>query len=140
MENSKVMKPFEVLQYIVLYDSNNNLLNGARYYKIYLAAEIPVSNFWSIIVYDILSRLMIRTEQKWLSVFKNCKNLDINNDGSVDVFYGPQPPGGKMNNWIQTIPGNYWNMILRLYSPCEKWFNNKWTPSSIEEIIISNDN
>jgi hypothetical protein len=58
------MNLFEVLQYVVSYDSDYKLLDGARYYKICLPADIPATDFWSIIVYDYLSHLMIRTNQK----------------------------------------------------------------------------
>jgi hypothetical protein len=83
---------------------------------------------------------MIHTRQKWPSVFKNCNNLVINNDGSVEVFFGPEAPYGKMNNWIKTVPGNYWHMVLRIHNPCESWFNNVWEPGKIEQILLTTDN
>jgi hypothetical protein len=43
----------------------------------------------------------------------------VNNDGSVEVYFGPKAPAGKGNNWVQTIPGKGWFMILRLYGPLE---------------------
>jgi len=45
------------------------------------------------------------------------KALKTNADGSVDVYFGPRPPKGLENNWVQTIPGKGWFMILRLYGP-----------------------
>ena len=42
---------------------------------------------------------------------------------------------GKENNWVKTIPGGQWYMILRLYYPLESWFDKKWQPGEIEEII-----
>jgi hypothetical protein len=83
---------------------------------------------------------MIHTRQKWPSVFKNCNNLVIKNDGSVEVFIGPEAPYCNMNNWIQTIPGNSWHMTLHLYNPCESWFNNVWEPDKIEQILLTTDN
>jgi hypothetical protein len=32
-------------------------------------------------------------------------DLQVNDDGSVDVYVGPKPPEGKESNWVQTIPG-----------------------------------
>jgi hypothetical protein len=55
-----------------------------------------------------------------------------NADGSVDVYFAPEAPAGKENNWIQTIPGKGWFMILRLYGPLEPWFNQTWRPGEIE--------
>ena len=56
----------------------------------------------------------------------------INADGSVHIYFGPKPPTQKAN-WIQTVPGKGWNMILRLYSPTEPWFDKTWRPGEIEE-------
>ena len=53
-------------------------------------------------------------------------------DGSVDVYFGPKAPAGKENNWVQTIPGKGWNTLLRLYSPLEPWFDKTWRPGDIE--------
>lgn len=56
----------------------------------------------------------------------------VNEDGSVDVYFGPQAPDGKQNNWIQTIPGKGWNMYFRLYGPLEPWFDKTWKLSEIQ--------
>lgn len=60
-------------------------------------------------------------------------------DGSVDVWFGPEAPAGKENNWIKTVPGKSWNMILRLYYPLESWFNRSWRPGEIEEVNLKCD-
>lgn len=49
-------------------------------------------------------------------------------DGSVDVYFGPREPQSKENNWVQTIPGQRWNTLLRLASPLEPWFDKTWRP------------
>jgi len=67
------------------------------------------------------------------SIGSQNKNLKINADGSVAVYFGPQAPGGEENNWIQTIPGKKgWFMILRLYGPLEPRFDETWRPGEIE--------
>jgi hypothetical protein len=60
------------------------------------------------------------------------KDLIVNADGSVDVYFGPKPPAGKEPNWVQTVPGQTWFTILRLYGPLEPWFNKTWQPGEIE--------
>jgi len=37
-----------------------------------------------------------------------------------------QPDGGKPGNWIQTVSGKAWFVILRLYSPLEPFFDKNW--------------
>ena len=36
------------------------------------------------------------------------------------------------SDWIQTMPGEGWFTILRLYSPLEPFFTKEWRPSEIE--------
>jgi len=121
-------------QYIFSEDIKGSPLDGGKSYKMHLAPKIPASDFWSVIVYDNETNLIIRNEQLWPSVHSNSKNLVINPDGSVDVSFGPKSPAGKDNNWVQTNPGKGWNMILRLYYPQEPLFNKSWKPGDIEEI------
>jgi hypothetical protein len=124
----------EEVQHIISHDSEGRLLEGQRMYKLHLPAPIPASDFWSIIVYDQASRLIIHTDQAWPSVFSNDTHLICNSDGSVDAWFSPDAIKGKENNWIKTIPGKKWYMILRLYYPLKEWFDNKWRPGEIEEI------
>ena len=125
----------EELNYIASFDSGGKSLDGSKNYKFHLPPNIPASNFWSVIVYDKQTQLIIRTDQPWPSVFSSSKKLLINQDGSVDVWFGPKAPAAKENNWVKTIPGKSWNMILRLYYPMESWFDKSWKPGEIEEVI-----
>jgi hypothetical protein len=124
------------MQHIISYDSKGCLLEGSKTYKLHLPSDIPASEFWSIIVHDSQSRLIIHTDQPWPSVFSN-KNLVYNNDGSVDAWFGPDSIKGKENNWVKTIPGAYWYLVLHLYFPTKSWFDKDWRPSEIEEITIT---
>jgi hypothetical protein len=122
------------MQITISFDSKGHLLEGGKSYKLHLPKSIPASDFWSIIVYESLNRLMIHTSQPWPSVFSTDKNLVWNYDKSVDVYFGPDPVDGKETNWIKTEPGKQWYMILRLYYPLESWFNKKWQPGAVEEL------
>jgi hypothetical protein len=76
---------------------------------------------------------MVQTDQQFPSISSQQKDLVVNADGSVDIYFGPKAPAKKAN-WIQTVPGKGWNTILRLYSPTEAWFDKTWRPGEIEKL------
>ena len=113
-------------------DAQNNPLDGAKNYKLRLPPDVPAKTFWSVIVYSAQTRSMVQTNQQFPSVSSQNKNVQKNGDGSVDLYFGPKAPQGKEANWVQTIPGQNWFTILRLYGPLEPWFNKTWRPGEIE--------
>jgi hypothetical protein len=48
------------------------------------------------------------------------------------VWFGPKAPAGYEANWVQTVPGKGFNLLLRLYGPLEPWFNQSWRPGDLE--------
>lgn len=120
-------------QYMAAFvDAKGNPLDGGKNYKLHLPPNIPVANFWSVILYDNQTRSMLQNDQQWPAVSSQTKGLLVNPDSSVDVYFGPKPPPGKENNWVQTIPGKGWNTLLRLYGPLQPWFDKTWRPGEIE--------
>jgi hypothetical protein len=113
-------------------DANGDYLDGSRSYKLTLPPNIPVKNFWSVVLYDPQTRSMLQTDQQFPSINSLTGNPEINKDTSVDLFFGPIVPKGKENNWIQTIKGKGFFLIIRLYGPLEPWFDQSWRPGKIE--------
>ena len=124
----------ENAEHIITKDADGNALTGGKHYVFHLSPDIPAKEFWSVIVYDSKTRLIIKNDQMWPSVYATSKGLKYNKDGSIDVFFGPGNYTGNKNNWIQTIPGKEWTMVLRLYGTTESWHNQTWMPCEIEAI------
>jgi len=113
-------------------DATGHYLDGTKNYRLHLPPNIPAKDFWSLIVYDPQTRSLLQTDQQFPSAGNQREGIGINTDNSVDVFFGPAAPPGKEANWIQTIPGKGWWVILRLYGPLESWFDKTWKPGEIE--------
>ena len=62
------------------------------------------------------------------------RDVCFNADGSTDIYFGPTAPAGKESNWIQTVPGKGWWIILRLYNPLQSFFDKSWRPTEIEPL------
>lgn len=122
-------------QYAVAYiDADGQALDGGKSYRVHLPPDVPAKDYWSFVVYDNQTRAMLQTDQQFPSVSSARKTTKANDDGSYDVYFGPEAPKGKESNWIQTIPGKGWNMIFRLYGPLEPWFKKTWRPGNPELI------
>ena len=119
-------------------DSGGQAFDGAKTYKVTLPPNIPAAKFWSLTLYDNQTRSMLQTAQRFPRAGSQSfpsPAAEANADGSTTVYFGPSKPiGVKDGNWIQTLPGKGWFVILRLYSPLEPFFTKTWRPSEIEEV------
>ena len=117
-------------QYAIAYsDAQGNTFDGSKTYKFNVPANPPMNDFWAFTIYDNQTRSMLQTDQQFPGVDSNTEGLVQNEDGSWDIFIGPEAPAGYENNWIQSIPGKGWNTIFRLYGPLDPWFDGEWYPS-----------
>jgi hypothetical protein len=74
---------------------------------------------------------MLQTDQQFPSL--NSQNgVEVNTDGTTDIDFGPKAPEDKESNWIQTVPGKGWNLLLWLYGPLEPWFDGTWRPVEVD--------
>ena len=113
-------------------DADGALLAGHDNYRLTLPPNVPAKDFWSIVVYDPQTRSELQTGQPFPSRNNQTGDLKYNEDGSVDLHFGPSAPSGGESNWIQTVPSKGWFAILRLYGPLEPWFEKTWIPGDIE--------
>jgi hypothetical protein len=115
-------------------DSEGRILYGEKNYKLNMPADVPAKDFWSIVVYDPQTRSMLQTDQEFPNKNSKKDKLTYNEDGSVDLYFGPNAPEGKEENWIQTVPGKAWFVLFRTYGPLEPWFEKTWQLNDFERI------
>ena len=115
-------------------DIDGQALDGARQYRLYMPAGVPAKDFWSIVAYDPQTRSELQIGQPYPSRNSERDELRYNDDGSINIYFGPEAPVGYENNWIETVPGKGWFILLRLYGPLEGWFDQTWRPSDIEPV------
>ena len=101
--------------------------------------DIPQSRFWSVTVYDRQTRSMLQTDQLMPRLGSQSGTVRSNADGTTDLYFGPQAPEGKEDNWLQTLPGKGWFPILRLYSPGQAFFDKSWRAGELEPITSSSN-
>jgi hypothetical protein len=114
-------------------DADGEFLDGSLSYSLHVPPQVPVKNFWSVVAYDASSRSMLRNGEKFPSI-SQYTGPEINADGSVDIYFGPSSPSGKEKNWIKTVPGHGWFMIMRFYGPLEPFFDKSWKPEDIRRV------
>jgi hypothetical protein len=118
--------------YIAGLDSESRPLDGSKTYRLHLPANFPVRDNWSVTIYDTQTRSMLQTDQKFAGLNSLGERLKTNPDGSIDVYFAPEPPEGMEDNWVQSIPEKSWFIILRAYGPLEPWLDQTWRPSELE--------
>ncbi|MFJ9700221.1 DUF1214 domain-containing protein [Streptomyces fradiae] len=102
-------------------DSTGAWLDGARHYTLTLPRGIPAKNFWAVNVYDPQTRSLLRTDDPYPSVNSLSGAVRPEDDGDTVVHFGPTAPEGREGNWVRTVPGKGWFVMLRLYGPLESW-------------------
>lgn len=118
-----------------IHDSNGDLLDGARTYRLHVDPHPPAKNFWAVDVYDTQTRSLLQVPSTiWPALASNTGTLHANDDGSYDLYFGPTPPDGMESNWVETLPGKSWFQLFRLYGPLQPWFDQSWKLNEFERI------
>jgi hypothetical protein len=121
-------------QYIgVQKDKDGHWLMGQNNYTLHVPPNAPVAQFWALTVYDTETRCFIDTRYEKAGVDSRM-DLARNDDGSVDLYFGPESPPGKEKNWTPTLPGRGWFAYFRFYAPTEAYFDRSWSLPDLEKV------
>jgi len=117
-------------------DADGEPLDGGKTYKATFPKGIPAERFWSVTVYNMQTRSIIQTNQKFPRAGSQSfpsPAAQTDEDGSTTVYYGPDKPEGVFEgNWVQTNPNEGWFQILRCYSPSKAFFDKTWQAGKVE--------
>jgi hypothetical protein len=111
------------------------VLDGGKTYRLHVDPNPPAKNFWALDVYDTQTRSLLQVPSTiYPAVASNSGDLQANEDGSYDLYFGPNAPEGKESNWVETIPGKCWFQLFRLYGPLQPWFDQTWKLNEFEPL------
>jgi hypothetical protein len=118
---------------IAFVDSRGENLSGGSSYRIHLPRDIPAANFWSVTLYEAENGSGLANGQPFPSL--GSRDAPVQNaDGSTDLHLGPTAPAGQERNWLATVPGKGYFVILRLYGPTAAAIDKSWKPGDIEQV------
>ena len=111
-------------------DSEGRYRSGDRTYRLRVPANPPVERFWAVTLYDPQTRSLLSSPGN--ITVGSMNDPEVNADGSVDVYFGPEPTGQADRNRVTTDPEKGWFAIFRFYGPLEGYIEKTWTLGDIE--------
>jgi hypothetical protein len=116
-----------------LRDGAGQLLSGKATYRLRVPADVPASDFWSVIAYSKATKAFIYNDVDRVGLSSYDKDdMNINEDGTVDIYLAPQPPPGMESNWLPTSGEDFF-IIFRFYGPEEPLFDKTFVLPDIEK-------
>lgn len=113
--------------------SDGEWLDGGKTYNLTMPPNIPVRDFWAITTYDLETASYLRDIEK-SSIDSNMKEVKKNSDGSVTIYFGPEPEKGKENNWLRTDPERRFFLLGRFYGPEPALIDGSFELNDIEVV------
>jgi hypothetical protein len=112
-------------------DADGEFLHGSNIYKLHLPPDPPAELFWAVTAYNITDGTMPETDQLLPST-NSYYDIPKNDDGSIDLWFGPQQPRGVADPaFIQTVPGRHFIVALRLYGTASAFYDQTWKPDDL---------
>ena len=118
---------------ISIRDKDGNAYDGANTYRLRVPANPPVDQYWSVTAYDRETHALIKNMPR-ASRSSQIAEMQKNTDGSIDVYFGAQPPEGRETNWVPTDPARKFELMFRLYGPKPDFFQKHWTLPDVERL------
>lgn len=116
-------------------DSNGKEFNGSNTYRLRVPANVPTTQYWSVVAYDKDTAGFIKNAES-VGIDSYNKEMTKNPDGSVDIYFSPTVPTGLESNWISTAKGKPYFIFFRNYAPKPEVLNrtSPWTLNDVEQL------
>ena len=111
-------------------DKDGNYLLGDKQYRLRVPANPPAKRFWAVTAYNPVSRSLLDSDGP--ITVGSLDRPDVNDDGSVDIYFGETAPEGKEQNWIKTDPAIGFFVVFRFYGPTEGYIDKTWVLNDFE--------
>lgn len=106
-------------------DADGERLDGGTTYSLTVPPNVPVDQFWSVLVYDFEDATFLDGLDKY--GVASTENLIANKDGSVEVVFGAtRPEEVPASNYVPTVEGKGWFPYFRFYGPGEALFKGEF--------------
>lgn len=125
-------QPEDAIYPLAVADAAGARIVGERDYVQHFDADQlpPVDAFWSVTMYDQDSFTAPNTLERY--ALGDRDPLHVNDDGSLDLYYGPSDPGGDATaNWLPA-PSGPLRIIMRLYAPRPEALDGHWAPPPVQ--------
>jgi len=116
-------------------DSDGNLFRADKTYKLTVPKDVPVAQFWSVVLYSEQTRRPYNnggTEIKDVALNSRMEQLQYNKNGSIDLYIGAKAPDGLESNFLKTVGQDGWFIYFRLYAPMEPFFDKTFSLPDFE--------
>lgn len=117
---------------LAIRDNEGCPLDGGSTYRLAVPPNVPVTQYWSVTAYDRATHTLVR-DVKRASRSSQSPGVQLNADGSVEIYFGPTPPPIKESNWVPTSPQHEFEVLFRFYGPERSLFEKKWRLPDIEK-------
>lgn len=120
-----------------LRDRDGNVLRSTQTYRLRVPANVPVSQYWSVTMYDGADHTFIQNNTKF-SVSSQTPGVHTNPDGSLDVYFGPQAVPGLEANFVETGSSHTFELMFRFYGVGPAVMSKQWQLDDVD-LLDTND-
>jgi len=117
-------RPSSTAYMMTAQDNAGKGLEASKIYKINVPANPPTRDFWSIIAYGTKSRTFMNSPK--FTVSSNDEGVQINQDGSIDLYLAPEPVNGFEANTVIINPEEDYFLMFRFYGAKPELWERKW--------------